>query len=156
MPQILAWADAFEQRVGRWPRANVDRVIAGSLGEKWPNVNAALKRGHRGLPGGATLAQLLAEHRGMRNQGNLPPLTVDRILVWADAFHKKTGRWPHAHRGAIAGSGGETWSGIDHALTQGDRGLPRRHVPSADPRRAPEPSQPMGLPDGPGHPRLGG
>jgi hypothetical protein len=34
-------------------------------------------------------------HEGLRK----PPLTVDQILAWAKAHHKRTGRWPHAKAG---------------------------------------------------------
>ena len=33
-------------------------------GEQWRNVDAALREGFRGLPGGSSLTQLLTEGRG--------------------------------------------------------------------------------------------
>jgi hypothetical protein len=52
-------------------------------------------------------------------------LTIDQILAWADAFHGLSDRWPNRHGGSIPGSGGENWSAVDAALTQGYRGLPK-------------------------------
>ena len=39
--QILAWADIFHERVGRWPH-KVDGRIAGGLGLTWLAVDKAL------------------------------------------------------------------------------------------------------------------
>lgn len=55
-----------------------------------------------------------------------PPLTVANILVWADAHKERTGRWPSANSGVIAGVPNETWNGVNLALTTGVRGLPGR------------------------------
>src|SRR5262249_11074482 len=84
----------------------------------------ALQRGERGLPGGSSLARLLAAERGARNQAGLPPLTVERILAWADAHHARTGRWPTEVSGPIPEAPGETWGRIRHALSRGYRGFP--------------------------------
>jgi hypothetical protein len=54
-----------------------------------------------------------------------PPLTIDQILAWADHFHSLSGHWPNRKCGRIPDSGGETWSAVDGALVQGNRGLPR-------------------------------
>jgi hypothetical protein len=43
-------------------------------------VDNALIYGHRNLPGGSSLAQLLARHRGVRNKRRLPILTEKVIL----------------------------------------------------------------------------
>jgi hypothetical protein len=47
----------------------------------------ALRLGLRGLPGGSSLARLLDEQRRVRNVKNLPPLTEEQILAWADEHH---------------------------------------------------------------------
>src|SRR5215472_17467411 len=60
--QILAWADAWYERTGKWPHDDSGR-IPGALGVTWRAVDLALSRGHRGLPGGSSLAQLLWEKR---------------------------------------------------------------------------------------------
>jgi hypothetical protein len=51
-------------------------------------------------------------------------LSVAQILRWADAHHERTGRWPGAHSGPVAGAAGERWGSIESALRFGWRGLP--------------------------------
>jgi hypothetical protein len=60
--QILAWADAHQQRTGKWP---TDRsgFIPDSRGETWKAVQMALIQGLQGLAGGSSLARLLRLHR---------------------------------------------------------------------------------------------
>jgi hypothetical protein len=120
--QILAWADAHLARHGRWP-LNSDGPIVDAPGETWMAVEMALAKGQRGLPGGSSLAKLLADQRGRRNVGALPPLKIHRILKWADDFHQQTGLWPTHKSGAVSGADGETWLAIDQALRRGMRGL---------------------------------
>jgi hypothetical protein len=80
--------------------------------------------GYRGLPGGSSLPQLLAEHRGHRNKKRLAPLSLEQILRWADAYHARIGTWPTRHAGPIAEVATETWARVNSALIQGLRGLP--------------------------------
>src|SRR5262249_8348276 len=54
-------------------------------------------------------ARFLTQCRGHRNRKQLPPLTAEQILAWADAHHRRTATWPQAHAGAIAEDPGETW-----------------------------------------------
>jgi hypothetical protein len=120
---ILAWADAHRARTGRWP-SEQSGPVEGAPGETWLNVHQALQRGLRGLPGGDSLARLLARERGKRHPAELPPLTEGRIVAWARAHRKAAGRWPTAESGPVAGVPGETWQGLDGALRGGSRGLP--------------------------------
>jgi hypothetical protein len=48
------------------------------------SVNEALRRGYRGLPGGSSIAQHLAERREHRNVGRLRDLTEERVIQWED------------------------------------------------------------------------
>ncbi|MEX0612898.1 MAG: hypothetical protein WD229_12330, partial [Pirellulales bacterium] len=121
--QILAWADGWLERTGRWPEAESGDIPA-TNGEKWSKVDGALRNGLRGLPDGSSLARLLAKHRGKRNPSQVPPLTIKRILAWADAHHARTGRWPRLESGPIAEAPGETWTAVGIALYRGSRGLP--------------------------------
>jgi hypothetical protein len=114
---ILSLADAWHAQTGRWPRER-DKP-------NWRSIDEALRYGRRGLPRGTTLARILAEQRGVRNPLALTRLTVRRILAWARAHHRRTGKWPNARSGPVAEAPTETWLGIDNALTQGLRGLPR-------------------------------
>ena len=120
--QILAWADAHHQRTGDWPKVRSGPIVD-APGETWKAVGVALQLGLRGLKGGASLAQLLAEHRGVRNRLALPKYTHEQILAWADAHHQRTGAWPNQRSGAVDGAPGETWEGIQSALRVGFRGL---------------------------------
>jgi hypothetical protein len=61
--QVLRWAAQHRQRTGAWPRSNTGPV-AESPGETWAGLNYALAQGKRGLPGGTSLAQLLATRSG--------------------------------------------------------------------------------------------
>lgn len=120
--QILAWADSHHQRTGRWPGTSAGRVHEATK-ESWLAISAALKLGSRGLPKGTTLAGLLARERGALLQGYKKPLTVDRILGWADEYHERTGRWPTSARGSVHGVDGETWGGVRNSIWRGLRGL---------------------------------
>jgi hypothetical protein len=121
--QVLDWSDAYRARTGRWPRAQSGELVE-LPGETWSGVEAALFQGLRGLPGGVTLAQLLAEHRGAPAVQTTRPLSVDQILAWADAHHAATGRWPVELSGPVSGAPGEKWNGISMALMNGNRELP--------------------------------
>jgi hypothetical protein len=67
---------------------------------------------------------LLARERGVRNRKQLPPLTEEGILAWADAHVQRTGSWPKRTSGPVVDAPGETWSGIEVALSHGIRHLP--------------------------------
>lgn len=122
LKQILAWADAFQARHGRWPIRS-DGPIEDSQGETWNAVALAISRGTRGLRGGSSLPKLLAERRGARNRGDLPKFSPARILAWADEHHRRTGIWPSDGTGTVAEAPSETWAIIDRALRNGLRGL---------------------------------
>ena len=120
--QILSWADAHKARTGKWPTER-SGPIAGAPGESWSVVNSALAAGSRGLPGGDTVARLLARCRGKRNPAALPRLTCEQIRRWLKAYHRRCGRWPGIRSGAIAELPGETWLTVNNALIRGRRGL---------------------------------
>src|SRR5258707_854915 len=120
--QILAWADAHFLATGGWPTADSGKVTATE--ETWRNVSQALRLGLRKLTGGSSLAQLLAEQRGIRNRKRLPKLHEDQILAWATAHYARTGHWPKSTSGPIVGAPGETWLAVDMALRNRLRGLP--------------------------------
>jgi hypothetical protein len=121
--QILHWADAFHRRTGGWPTVR-SGAIPDSHGETWRGVHSALYQGLRGLPGGSSLARLLEQARGARNEQNLCPLTIPGILAWADAHYRRTGQWPKRESGAIVDAPGESWTAVHEALSQGRRRLP--------------------------------
>ena len=117
--QILAWADAYHSRHGRWP-TNVSGTIPES-GDSWHAVNSALRGGWRGLPGGSSLLIHLRKHRGVSTHGKTR-FTEKQILAWADAYLAEHGKWPSHNSGPITGTA-ETWLAVDAALRRGTRGL---------------------------------
>jgi len=122
--KILRWADDHHARTGDWPK-HKSGAIAAVPGETWLAVESALAKGFRGLPGGDSLAKFLDRHRGVRNHCDLPPLTHEQILGWADAYHARTGAWPSKASGRVKESPVEEWRTIDSALFMGYRGLPK-------------------------------
>jgi hypothetical protein len=125
--QILAWADHYYQETGEWPQRNLGEVTA-VPGETWRALDDCLRVGCRSLPGGSSLAQLLAKERGVRNKADLPSLKIKDILAWVDAYHQRTGGWPTGESGPVPEAPGETWKGIEMALFEGLRGLPGRRT----------------------------
>jgi hypothetical protein len=57
---IRRWARAHRERSGKWP-TTTSGPIPEAPGENWRAVNLALYNGHRGLPGGSSLAKLLKQ-----------------------------------------------------------------------------------------------
>jgi hypothetical protein len=121
--QILAWADDYYRRTGRWPRAS-SGPVPGQPDEEWENIDRALRYGKRGLPGRTSLARLLAQGRGVRNRSSLPPLTEDQIVAWTQAYRRRTGKWPRHRREEVLEAPGELWCNLDNSLRRGGRGLP--------------------------------
>jgi hypothetical protein len=156
--QILAWADAHHAAHGAWPNV---RLIAGlgpvegAPGEFWKVINHALVFGLRGLAGDSSLAELLAEKRGVPDMGpkavtermrdweqrrfpvkgqrprlkagprEVPRVTINEILSWADAHQAETGKFPTVSSGRVRSANYEvTWHRLDEALRRGRRGLP--------------------------------
>jgi hypothetical protein len=60
--QILAWADAYYTRQGRWPTKASGRIPE-TEADTWKGVDQALVVGLRGLNSGSSLARMLREHR---------------------------------------------------------------------------------------------
>ncbi|HWL95256.1 MAG TPA: hypothetical protein VNT79_17180 [Phycisphaerae bacterium] len=123
LKQVLDWADSHHARTGRWPSTS-SGVIPGTGGESWDAIRKACIHGGRGLAR-QSLAQIFAERRGVRRQGVLPKLTYPQVLEFVGDYLARTGRWPSNKSGAIPGSGGEKWAGIDYALKSRARGLTR-------------------------------
>ncbi len=118
--QILTWAVDHKSATGDWPKQNSGQVTG--TDETWAGIDSSLKQGRRDLLAGSSLAKLLAEHCGVRNRKGLPPLTIEQILEWADEHKVVMGEWPNPISGPVTGTD-ETWSGINHSLGAGRRGL---------------------------------
>lgn len=121
--QIFTWARQHFQRLGKWPTEDSGPILT-APGESWAAIDLALRRGKRGLPGGSSLAQLLAEQHVKRNLQRLSTLNAEQVLAWADAYFLAHGAWPYRDSGDIEGTDGETWQAVHKALQRGHRGLP--------------------------------
>ena len=123
---ILGWADRYHKSTGEWPTRD-SGPIEDNAPETWRIVEDALYKGKRGLPRGGSLYKLFRTHRGIPPANRLPPpkppLTVETILGWADQHYASTGMWPSRHSGAVKGVVGETWAGVNRALSKGLRSL---------------------------------
>jgi hypothetical protein len=91
--QIVAGAEAHQQRTGHWPHAGTGK-IPDAPHETWGGVNSALRKGQRGLPGGSSLSRWLDQRCGLL-------LTVEKVLSWMKRHRRCTGRWPVAASGAV-------------------------------------------------------
>jgi hypothetical protein len=120
---VLKWAHAHRRRTGSWPNEDTGPVTD-APGERWGNVNASLRHGYRGLPGGESLARLLVRRAGARTSANIPNLSVWMIVRWAEGHRRMTGRWPTQYSGPVLAAPGERWSRVDDTLRRGTRGLP--------------------------------
>lgn len=58
--QIVSLAECHFNSTGNWPNRRSGYVIGGSTGDTWGGYESALHKGGRGLPGGSSLAKLLA------------------------------------------------------------------------------------------------
>jgi len=120
---VLFRADHHFAIYGRYPRAD-DGIIDLAPTENWCAVNMAMQKGHRGLPGGSTLARLLEAHRGKRNKARLPKISLAVILEWADEHYQRTGHWPTTESGDVQAASCERWRVVGSALKRVLRGLP--------------------------------
>jgi hypothetical protein len=120
--QILRWADALRRRTGSWPGLH-SGPIPDAGGDTWAAVDAALRHGFRGLPGGGSLARLLADRRAPRGGKRPGRLTLKKVRAWAEAHLGRSGLWPDRRSEDVAEAPGETWEAIEEALRRGLRGL---------------------------------
>lgn len=120
--QVIRAAERYQRIHGQFP--NHDAGYCPELGLTWGAVAHWLKRHPlEGRPEADSVAQIFAIHRGRPNPKRRPRLTVEQIMRWARAHHRRTGEWPGKSSGAIPGAPGETWRRIGTALDQGQRGL---------------------------------
>jgi superfamily II DNA or RNA helicase len=78
--QILQWLDAHHSNRNEWPNRDSGAIEA-APGETWFNINQAMRLGLRGLPGGTSLARLLAERRGVRKNADLTGKRFGKLTV---------------------------------------------------------------------------
>ena len=66
---ILLWAVAEHESSGKWPTLRSGRVAAAPE-ETWLAIDGCLRRGCRGLPGGATLAGIIRLYRDILSRAH--------------------------------------------------------------------------------------
>ncbi len=120
--QIRRWAESHRAKRGRWPSELSGRVLDAPQ-ESWRAIDTALRDGYRGLPGGNSLKKLFKRRKGSPSNMRMPPLSISKILRWADAYRRRTGRWPTRDAGPIPETRPTTWRGVHTALAKGGRGL---------------------------------
>lgn len=91
---------------GRFPKRS-DGTKDCPYGSTWGALDAALRTGRYGLPGGSSLARLAGG-------GRWPTLSDEEIVKAAQRFKRQYGRWPQKRDSE--GPSGKTWSGIDQQL----------------------------------------
>ena len=124
LERVLAWADAHHAATGTWPTFDSGKVH-GAVREYWAHLDTLLRVGGRGLQGGLSVSRMLQKYRGLRDQREREPLTIDEILVWGDAHHAVNGVWPSRESGPVRDAPHNlTWSEVGAALNLGRRGLP--------------------------------
>lgn len=121
--RVLELADEYHSKHGKWPTGSSGR-IADSSPDTWTGIDIALRHGNRGLPGGTSLAKLLAERRGRRSRSLVKHYSIDKILEWADDHRARTGSWPKVYSGEVTAEPMVTWNMVGHALSRGGHGLP--------------------------------
>lgn len=121
---VLAWADAYHERNGRWPNQTSGPVLE-SPENTWSAIKCALADGGRGLAGGTSLWELIRRERGVDRITHKPTLSERRVFTWAIVYHRRTQRWPTPRAGAIKESPQDTWCAVDLALRTGRRGFPK-------------------------------
>jgi len=117
---IAAWAKSHRKRTGKWPSLSAGRI--GATRERWNNIDQCLRKGLRGLPGGSSLAEVLATHCGAQNHLTLGSLSERQILKWASHHLRLTGSPPTKTSGKV-GVTSEVWARINTSLKVGNRGL---------------------------------
>ena len=89
--EILAWADAYHAKHGKWPVRSSGPIPG--ITYTWQIIDASLRYGHRGLPPGSSLARFLTD-AGASGLGLGRLLSEKQILAWADAHFEAHGKWP--------------------------------------------------------------
>jgi len=95
---------------GSWPTARTTDPRLQD--DTWAKRELAGKFGRRGLPGGLSLKDIFQ-----------PNHTPSQVLRWMEKFARTEGCLPHERSGTKHLPVGETWNGLNLALSRGLRGL---------------------------------
>jgi len=120
---IVEWIKLFHDKYGEYPKFNDSRRIP-EMDLSWCAIDASLKRGQNGLPGGDSVANMIYRYFGKKNIKNLHNLYIDEIVDWMILFEKEYGKYPtQQDNRVIKEMGEETWKSINSSLLAGRRGL---------------------------------
>lgn len=108
---ILHWAGLHFERTNEWPREK-SGAVADAPGETWAGINAALREGLRGLPGGSSLYLLLVRHRRM------PPTYVTSGTTRADRRSIAAIHFDNRPRQPVEAAGPTTGIGLNPAFVR--------------------------------------
>jgi len=125
LPMVRKAIRAFYKEHGRPPFLHEEATKYIGFSENWKNVNWALVRGSRGLPGGSSLTDVSVQ-MGLKDPSiKKPDLTLPMIHEAMRKFDKTHGHRPRPQDGDASIHFGypETWSAVDTALLKGSRGL---------------------------------
>ena len=73
--KIIGWANAHYVRKGKWPTYRSGKVVEAPELD-WSSIDGCLEFGGFGVPGGSSLAHLLAKHRDLESGRQAPPLSI--------------------------------------------------------------------------------
>jgi hypothetical protein len=118
----LVWADAHHAATGKWP-SRMSGIVSAAPKETWVKLDSAMRQDSRGLGFKTSLARILAEHRGIPNPADPPPLTLEAIIAWADD-HYRDRKLTRPDSGRVTAAPANTWSSITKTLGTGSRNLP--------------------------------
>lgn len=115
--QIKKTGEDYRKQYGKYPFVRSKEPVPGMPNETWGGINAALRHGCRGLPGGSSLAILFDKKKD--------DFTIDQIKKAGEEFKKQYGKYPFiTSKELVPGLPNENWSIINDALRHGFRGLP--------------------------------
>ena len=86
---VLSWADTHLAIHGSWPNGD-SGPVDGQPGESWNNIQAALVTGQRRFLPGSSVLKVLVRHSRVPPKADLPDLTVEEILQWADRYCERS------------------------------------------------------------------
>ena len=121
--EIADCISVYQEKNGTYPNRNSGQIEGhGSL--TWSQVDAAMKKGSRGLPRMGSLQKYISEQYNVRHPKHLPPLPEESILALAVSHFDSFGQWPTARSKTQVPGQMDTWQAIASALNVGARGLP--------------------------------
>lgn len=98
---IVYWISRYFSQNGSYPISRGCEAIQEMEGYTWRGVDAALRQGHRGLPGKFSLAEFIVKHFGAVNKTNKKAWTKKDVIRWIKDFYKRNNLPPHQDSGIV-------------------------------------------------------